>query len=116
MILTILTISSILTGTLFYSYRKELNKSKDIEAKFKAAIAFADNSGTIILKLRKEKKELQNFINTLKNDLILSQARNKVNTITKTAEKALIDLVAVEGIDKSKSKRDRRKKPSVTKK
>jgi len=110
MVLTIITISSLLlSGTFIYLYNKEVNKKKDIEAKYQATEKFAEEAGSTILKLQTEKKELQ-------NTLALSQARN---TIAKTAERAVEKLEAsrpvVAGEEKPKARRGRRKKPAANK-
>ncbi len=106
MVLTFITISSLIsTGVFIYLYSKEVNKKKDIEAKYQATSKFAEEAGATILKLQSEKRELQ-------NTLALSQARN---TITKTADKAFESRVVLTGEEKPKVRRGRRKKPTTNK-
>lgn len=123
MVLSILTISSlILTGVFIYLYQKEVNKKKDIEAKYQATEKFAEEAGSAILKLQDEKKKLLNQLatsatqtNDLRSALTLAESRNKINTIAKTAEKATEARVVLQGEEKSKARRGRRKKPSANK-
>lgn len=107
MVLPILTISSLLsTGVFLFLYRRELNSKKDIEAKYQATKEFAEKAGSTILKLQSEKKEVQTA-------LTMSKARNHVNTIAKTADKAIENRVVLQGEEKPKARRGRRKKPNA---
>ena len=123
MVAPILTISSlILTGVFIYLYKKEVNKKKDIEAKYQATEKFAEEAGSSILKLQEEKKKLLNQLatsatqtNDLRSALTLAESRNKINTIAKTAEKAVEARIVLQGEEKPKARRGRRKKPATTK-
>lgn len=107
MVLPILTISSLLsTGVFILLYKRELNRKKDIEAKYQATKEFAEKAGSTILKLQSEKKEMQNA-------LTISKARNQVSTITEAAHKAAKSQAMLQGEEKPKVRRSRRKKPNT---
>ena len=106
MVLTFITISSLLlTGVFILLYKRELNRNKDIEAKYQATKEFAEKAGVSILKLQSEKREVQNA-------LTLADARN---TVVKTADKVVESRVVLTGEVQPKARRGRRKKPVTNK-